>query len=275
MFKLAFSNIIDDAEYDGKSGEFIKKDVMRIIKQLTATGDEKLRKKYFKPGSNPENPIPNNEELRKYIKLIIQNNGLGVAAEDIFNDGGVAASIMSREVFENSVTSLVNSEVVDIEMPGGTAIQQSVLGFVGHGNNQVHSQVGAYKINYNNGEELKWEVEDGSMEVILSINFFRSILPDEIKKKPFTEQKQWLIDHDIIKGRKTGGASFTDEELSIKETLDELLPEDRTQYKNWSDETFKYLDNIGISRKYGGTINSIITRTILQDVPENIKKELE
>jgi hypothetical protein len=63
--------------------------------------------------------------------------------------------------------------------------------------------------------------------------------------------------------------------LSIKETLDELLPEDRTQYKNWSDETFKYLDNIGISRKYGGTINSIITRTILQDVPENIKKELE
>jgi hypothetical protein len=60
--------------------------------------------------------------LRKYIKLIIQNNGLGVAAEDIFDDGGVAASIMSREVFENSVTSLVNSEVVDIEMPGGTAI---------------------------------------------------------------------------------------------------------------------------------------------------------
>lgn len=275
MFKLAFSNIIDDAEYDGKSGEFIKKDIMRIIKQLTSVGDEKLRKKYFQPSVDPENLIPNNEELRKYIKLIIQNNGLGVAAEDIFDDGGVAASIMSREVFENSVTSLVNSEVVDIEMPGGTAIQQSVFGFVGHGNNEVHSQVGAYKINYNNGEELNWDMENGSMEVILSINFFRSILPDEIKKKSFTEQKQWLINHDIIKGRKTGGASFTDEELSIKKTLDELLPEDRTQYKNWSDETFKYLDNIGISRKYGGTINSIITRIILQDVPENIKKELE
>jgi hypothetical protein len=187
MFKLAFSNIIDDAEYNGKSGEFIKKDIMRIIKQLTSVGDEKLRKKYFKPGSDPDNPIPNDEELRKYIKLIIQNNGLGVAAEDIFDDGGVAASIMSREVFENSVTSLVNSEVVDIEMPGGTAIQQSIFGFVGHGNNKVRSQVGAYKINYNNGEELDWDMENGSMEIILSINFFRSVLPGDIKKRPFTE----------------------------------------------------------------------------------------
>lgn len=205
MFKLAFSNIIDDADYNGKSGEFIKKDIMRIIKELTNLGDEKLRKKFFNGSIDPNNPIPNNDAIRKYIQMVIDNNGLGVSAEEIFNDGGVAASIASREVFENSVTSLVDSEVVDIDMPGGTAIQQSVFGFVGHGNNQVKSQVGAYKINYNNGDELIWDKEDGSMEVIMSINFFRSVLPKEIKQKPFTEQKQWLIDNDIIKGKKTSG----------------------------------------------------------------------
>ena len=205
MFKLAFSNIIDDADYSGKSGEFIKKDIMRIIKELTSRGDEELRMKFFNGSMDPNNPIPNDEAIRKYIKMVIENNGLGVSAEEIFNDGGVAACIASREVFENSVTSLVDSEVVDIEMPGGTAIQQSVFGFVGHGNNKVKSQTGAYKINYNDGEELIWDKEDGSMEVIMSINFFRSVLPSDIKKKPFTEQKQWLIDHDIIKGTKTSG----------------------------------------------------------------------
>ena len=205
MFKLAFSNIIDDADYSGKSGEFIKKDIMRIIKELTSRGDEELRMKFFNGSMDPNNPIPNDEAIRKYIKMVIENNGLGVSAEEIFNDGGVAACIASREVFENSVTSLVDSEVVDIEMPGGTAIQQSVFGFVGHGNNKVKSQTGAYKINYNNGEELIWDKEDGSMEVIMSINFFRSVLPSDVKKKPFTEQKQWLIDHDVIKGTKTSG----------------------------------------------------------------------
>jgi hypothetical protein len=48
-------------------------------------------------------------------------------------------------------------------------------------------------------------MENGSMEVILSMNFFRHILPGDIKKKPFTEQKQWLIDQDIIKGKKSTG----------------------------------------------------------------------
>lgn len=205
MFKLAFSNIIDDAEYNGKSGEFIKKDIMRIIKELTKRGDEEIRMKFFNGSIDPNNPVPNNEAIRKYIKMVIENNGLGVSAEEIFNDGGVAACIASREVFENSVTSLVDSEVVDIEMPGGTAIQQSAFGFVGHGNNKIKSQTGAYKINYNDGEELVWDKEDGSMEVIMSINFFRSVLPSDVKQKSFVEQKQWLIDNDIIKGKKTSG----------------------------------------------------------------------
>jgi hypothetical protein len=44
------------------------------------------------------------------------------------------------------------------------------------------------------------------MEVLLSMNFFKQVLPDDIKKKPFVEQKRWLIDHDFIKGTKTDGS---------------------------------------------------------------------
>ena len=56
-------------------------------------------------------------------------------------------------------------------------MQQSVFGFVGHGNHQVTDQRGALALNYNNGEELIWDKENGTMEVMLSMNFFRNILP--------------------------------------------------------------------------------------------------
>ena len=205
MFKLAFSNIIDEAKYNGKTGAFIKQDIIRIINELTEMGDTNIRTRFFTMNPDGTSGAVKMDELRSYIQTIIQNNGLGVSAEEIFGDGGVAACIASRQVFENSVTSLVDSEVVDIDMPGGTAIQQSVFGFVGHGNNTVRSQIGAYKINYNNGEELEWSLENNSMEVIMSINFFKSVLPSDVKKKSFVEQKQWLVDHDIIKGTKTSG----------------------------------------------------------------------
>jgi len=90
-------------------------------------------------------------------------------------------------VFENSATAIVNSEVIDINTPGGTAVQQSSFGFSGYGKRNVTEQIGAFKINFNNGEMLKWHTDDNSMEVMLSINFFRHVLPESIKKKPFEE----------------------------------------------------------------------------------------
>jgi hypothetical protein len=47
---------------------------------------------------------------------------LGSSAEEIIANGGVAAGLISRTVFENSASSIVNSDVVDINTKGGTAI---------------------------------------------------------------------------------------------------------------------------------------------------------
>jgi len=58
MFKIAFSNIVDDELYgSGKSGrnqrtgKEIKKDIMRCINKLTALGVENIRKKFFVNGN--------------------------------------------------------------------------------------------------------------------------------------------------------------------------------------------------------------------------------
>ena len=173
MFKIAFSNIIDDAFYGtGKSGRnvrkgsAIKKDIISCINALTRIGIDDIRERFYKDGHI------DNDAVRQFIKTVVINNGLGSSAEEIIANGGVAASIISRTVFENSASSIVNSDIVDINTKGGTAIQQSIFGFVGYGNDNVGT------LSYNSGRELKWSAAEGSMQVMLSMNYFKSVIPN-------------------------------------------------------------------------------------------------
>ena len=61
---------------------------------------------------------------------------------------------MSRNVFEHSSSSTVNKEVVNVNTKGGTAIQQSVFGFVGYGNEIVDEYNNDAFVMYNEGKEL-------------------------------------------------------------------------------------------------------------------------
>ena len=80
--------------------------------------------------------------------------------------------MVSRTVFEHSVSAAVNADIININTKGGSAIQQSVFGFVGYGSNAVGT------LNYNGGRELKWSAKEGSMQVILSMNFFKAVIPN-------------------------------------------------------------------------------------------------
>ena len=134
---------------------------------------------------------------------IVKNNGLGSSAQDIIANGGVAAGLMTRQVFENSISAIVNSEVVDITTNGGTAIQQSIFGFVGHDRSEIAKDGQKYRC-YNGGQELKWVAEKNSVEILLTMNFFKSVIPEK-EQTSYEHMRQWLIDHDVIKGIKTDG----------------------------------------------------------------------
>ena len=192
MFKIAFSNIVDDAFYGtGKSGRnvrkgsAIKRDIISCINALTRIGIDDIRERFYKDGHI------DNDAVRQFIKTVVTNNGLGSAAEEIIANGGVAASIISRTVFENSASSIVNSDIVDINTKGGTAIQQSVFGFVGYGNDNVGT------LSYNSGRELKWSAAEGSMQVMLSMNYFKSVIPN-YQNLTHEQRRNWLIEHNII-----------------------------------------------------------------------------
>ena len=192
MFKIAFSNIIDDAVYGTKKsgrkvrrGDAIKRDIISCINALTRMGIDDLKERFYRDGKLDDAAV------QQFVESIVKNNGLGSSAEEIIANGGVAAGVISRTVFENSTSAVVNSDVIDINTKGGTAIQQSVFGFVGYGNDNIGT------LNYNSGRELKWSAKEGSMQVMLSMNFFRSVIPDYKNKTP-EQRREWLIQHNII-----------------------------------------------------------------------------
>ena len=209
MFKIAFSNIIENANYGGRTGHEIRADIMSCINSLTKIGVFNLRDEFYDSRISEEGGQQyklNQRKVHNFVKRIVENNGLGAAAEEIIGNGGVVASLTSRRVFENSTSATVNGEVVDINTKGGSAVQQSIFGFVGYGKKTVASEETVDwnalrdKQDFpvlNKGKELKWFRKDGHMEVMLSMNFFRSVVPKE-EQTTYENMRNWLFKHGII-----------------------------------------------------------------------------
>ena len=202
MFKIAFANILDDELYaTNKKGQTpvlgsqLKADIMACINAMSAIGYKNVLDSFYHESKHGLEV--DYRKVENFIKRIVENNGLGSSAQEIVANGNTAASLMSRIVFEHSTSSVVNSEVVDIRTHGGSAIQQSIFGFnsinkseIGEWNSEEYSQ-------YNGGQEIKWLAKENSMQVILSLNFFRDVVPIEYQDTP-NNMRKWLFEHNII-----------------------------------------------------------------------------
>lgn len=240
MFKIAFSNILDNASYcidkvdkDGnprsyRKGRDIKYDIMSCVNALTYKGARNVEKEF-----NIRNGIADRNKAQDYVRRVTRSNGLGYPSQDIVDNYGTAASLTSRLVFEQGVSSLVNGEVVKINTKGGSAVQQSIFGLTGFNKENIAGQDEAqgfydedgYHL-LNGGKEIQWIAKNNTMEVMLSINFFRAILPKELRNASYKKRRQWLIDHDIIYGVKSESyQKLTDEQKSLKALLDTKVEE--------------------------------------------------
>lgn len=205
MFKILFGNIYDDEEYTGgdpngkkRLGKDIRKEIMECINALTDIGVKQLKSMFY-----GENGKVDSKKVHKYFKQIAENNGLPNSVIELLNTTGTVESLMQRVLFEHSVSSLVNSHVIDIPTKGGSAVQQSIFGTVSYDSTQIRTQAEQIEGYWtpNDGKELNWNEEDGTMEVMLSLNFFKAVVPLEYQKTP-KMMRNWLINHDIIKGWK-------------------------------------------------------------------------
>lgn len=129
MAKLCYSNIIDNALYgrnksgrNPRLGSRIKVDIMACINALTKLESAALESKYYKNGR------VNRDKVHGWLERVTGTNGLGAVAEQIMSTG-VAECLNSRVFFEQTIAAAVGKSVVDINMNGGTAVQQSMVGF--------------------------------------------------------------------------------------------------------------------------------------------------
>ena len=213
MFKICFSNIVGNMLYGqnsirgkGRKGYEIRNDIMNIVNAMTQKGVDEIRHRFFTKDKKGKYVL-DKKQVDDYVLSICKNNGLGEQAEQIIKNGGIISALQSRQVFEHSISSLVNKKVIDITTNGGAAVQQSCFGFEGFNKKTVIDQKQAAKKGLpvlNNGNHLKWYKNNGSMEIILSLNFFRHVVPKNYQKTP-QMMREWLIENDIIKGVKKNG----------------------------------------------------------------------
>ena len=101
---------------------------------------------------------------------------------------------------ETIINSVINKKIIDIKFKGNAYYQRSIFG--------VDSPMAVINdkdmpIELNGGRPLQMINEEGSMDAVISIDYFKDIIPPKIFYD-FNKAKQWLIDNDIISGVKTG-----------------------------------------------------------------------
>lgn len=206
--KIGFANIVDTRTYGENKGlavkgSEIKKNIMDAINSLSRIGQNKIRKEFFTNGK------VDNRKIVNYLQRQATNSGMSaeiIANLTVDENGNIIVPIEAQSIrdwIQTKITSFVNKAVVDVNTPGGSAIQMSSFAYEAVGRSvKTDAELGSA---FNQGKKLKFLAKEGHMQVILSENFFRDILPEELKSASFYSKRKWLIDNGIIGSRMVDG----------------------------------------------------------------------
>jgi hypothetical protein len=86
----------------------------------------------------------------------------------------------SANWLQSIIVSRINKAVLDINVTGNAFYQRSVWGMEGKGTILTQDDVTAAGITINNGNDLLMINEDGSMDAVVSIDFYYDIIPKEL-----------------------------------------------------------------------------------------------
>lgn len=216
--KIGFANVVDTRTYGENKGlavkgSEIKKNIMDAINSLSRIGQNKIKKEFFTNGK------VDNRKIVNYLQRQATNSG--ISAEIIANltvdeNGNIIVPIEAQSIrdwIQTKITSFVNKAVVDVNTPGGSAIQMSSFAYEAVGRSvKTDAELGSA---FNQGKKLKFLAKEGHMQVILSENFFRDILPEELKSASFYSKRKWLIDNGIIGSRMVDGVEVESKPYGI------------------------------------------------------------
>lgn len=216
--KIGFANVVDTRTYGENKGlavkgSEIKKNIMDAINSLSRIGQNKIRKEFFTNGK------VDNRKIVNYLQRQATNSGMSaeiIANLTVDENGNIIVPIEAQSIrdwIQTKITSFVNKAVVDVNTPGGSAIQMSSFAYEAVDRSvKTDAELGSA---FNQGKKLKFLAKEGHMQVILSENFFRDILPEELKSASFYSKRKWLIDNGIIGSRMVDGVEVESKPYGI------------------------------------------------------------
>ena len=191
MIKVCLSSLRLDRTYGDMTGEQLRDKLMDSINKLSDLGIQKFRNRFYSNG------IIDQKKLSEYLieQLGTRNANKNLIDALTYNPetGSMNAPIAATadaSWMESMLISAANKDIIDITTPGSSFIQRSVFAIEGkNGEGSIQGQ------EIYNGKRLQMINEEGSMDAVISIDYFQDILP---KNLSFNEARQWLLDHNII-----------------------------------------------------------------------------
>lgn len=191
MIKVCLSSLRLDRTYGDMTGEQLRDKLMGSINKLSKLGVDKFKDRFYSNGIIDQKKL--SEYLIEQLGTRNANKNLIDALTHNPQTGSMNAPIASTSDaswMESMLISAANKDIIDIMTPGSSFIQRSVFaieGKNGEGGIQVQEVY--------NGKRLQMINEEGSMDAVISIDYFQDILP---KNLSYNESRQWLLDHNII-----------------------------------------------------------------------------
>lgn len=191
MIKVCLSSLRLDRTYGDMTGEQLRDKLMNSINKLSDLGIEKFKNRFYSNG------IIDQKKLSEYLieQLGTRNANKNLIDALTYNPetGSMNAPIAATadaSWMESMLISAANKDIIDITTPGSSFIQRSVFAIEGkNGEGSIQGQ------EIYNGKRLQMINEEGSMDAVISIDYFQDILP---KNLSYNEARQWLLDHKII-----------------------------------------------------------------------------
>lgn len=204
------TNYTDSLTGETISGSQILDNIMDSIKELSDMGVKEVDDLFF---TNEEFDIQKfakflNDELtsRNANKNTIDAITIKVDDADGSKHLNVPLAAQSDPHWiESILTSALNKRIIDVKTPGNAFYQRSVFAMEGNviSDDEYDKLPAAAKklINWqtlNEGKQLQFVNNDGSMDAIISIDYFEHIIP---KGMSFDQARKWLFDNKIIGNR--------------------------------------------------------------------------
>lgn len=203
------TNYTDSLTGEAISGSQILDNIMGSIKELSDMGVKEVDDLFF---TNDELDIQKfakflNDELtsRNANKNTIDAITIKVDADGSKHLNIPLAAQSDPHWIESILTSALNKRIIDVKTPGNAFYQRSVFAMEGNviSDDEYDKLPAAAKklISWqtlNEGKQLQFVNNDGSMDAVISIDYFEHIIPEGMS---FDQARKWLFDNKIIGNR--------------------------------------------------------------------------